>query len=150
MDLLYNLRAILQIIWNIFCIMLLGAFHFFLLFFTLRAAYHTLSLSIFRFSLDTWARMAWITQFWACRALAFSLFSRPDLALDSGKFLAESFDACPILLIRYEMNELSILCLKLVWLIKLWVSGILCRSYWLRIGQQLNQNKNQRKHNNLR
>jgi len=34
--------------------------------------------------------------------------------------LAESFDACPILYIGYDVHETSILCLKLVWLIKLW------------------------------
>jgi hypothetical protein len=32
---------------------------------------------------------------------------------------AESFDTCPILYIRYNIHEMSILCLKLVWLIKL-------------------------------
>jgi hypothetical protein len=33
---------------------------------------------------------------------------------------AESFDACRISYIRYDMHEIRILCLKLIWLIKWW------------------------------
>jgi hypothetical protein len=45
---------------------------------------------------------------------------RINMAFHGSETIAESFDACPILYIGYDVHETSILCLKLVWLIKLW------------------------------